>query len=199
MINFKKFILSTLVAIWVVVGLVVVTTWLQQHTLILKPLALQVPAVEGWALHHVLGEGCGCSEAIFKYLKQRGPQSEFQEFVTVLSEKAMPRTLWGDELEKRGFRVQKMPLSQLPEDELNGVPFLMVIAPSNQKVYVGGYGNHLIKTSEDIHDLEIIQQLQGRAGPVTEFPIFGCVMSTKYQKILDPFRLKYAQAQGESP
>ena len=42
----------------------------------------------------------------------------------------------------------------------------------------------------DIRDLALIDEVR-RSGGARELPLFGCAVSRKIQKLLDPFRLKF--------
>ncbi|WP_413558366.1 hypothetical protein [Bdellovibrio sp. HCB209] len=141
-----------------------------------------------WTLTHVLSESCKCSAKVMAYLKSRGPEKSVNEEIVLLG-RAPANT---QDLVAQGFTVRHLNPEEIKEDISKlGVPFLLVTTPKGDTVYAGGYSEKSVQDGSPIRDLEILGSLQGK-GTVQNFPIFGCAISRKLQKLVDPFSLKYS-------
>lgn len=182
-----------LVICWLLASLSIVGLLVGGHYIAFNPTDLSslIPfsGSKKWTVQHVIGEGCGCSETIFNYLKSRGPQKNYNESVAIIGNQQN----WVEPLEKVGFQVQLVSEKEISNTEIQGVPFLSIFNEQRRPLYQGGYGSHFIKKAQDIQDLEIVKSLQGTGKTIANFPIFGCATSSKYKKILDPFNLKYTK------
>lgn len=187
--NYKK-TLYFFTLCWLSICTICVGLLVSNHYIVFKPSDLLPSTNEiknsKWTLHHILGVGCGCSETVYQYLKSRGPESEFNEVITVIGD----NQVWINSLKAVGFTVQSVNENSLNTDEMFGVPYLAIYNQKNQPIYKGGYGEHFIKKQDDILDLKIVKSLQGRGKAPKVFPIFGCASNLKYKKIFDPFNLK---------
>ncbi|UYL09930.1 hypothetical protein B9G69_004990 [Bdellovibrio sp. SKB1291214] len=142
-----------------------------------------------WTLTHVVSESCKCSAKVMAYLKDRGPSSLAHEEIVLLGR--IPAE--SQELVAKGFPLRHLNPENIKEDISKlGVPFLLITTPQGDTVYAGGYSEKSVQDGGPIRDLEILQGLQGK-GTVQNFPIFGCAVSRKLQKIVDPFSLKYSK------
>lgn len=187
----KKITVSILVTLWVLASLMLVSGLLLEHNVVYWPnLDLQGPPKgSSWALTHVLGVDCKCSQIVSQYLLKRGSASHLQERIVMLGQDLSLKS----RLQQRGFEVDVKDEKYLSQNEMaTGVPFLMITNKTGQTVYAGGYGEHKILDGDTIRDLEILAQVQ--AGQSSKkFPIIGCATSLKYQNLLDPFHLKYSK------
>lgn len=188
-----KYTTQALVTCWFLASLSVVGLLVGGHYIAFNPIDMsslaQFSDSKKWTVQHVIGEGCGCSETIFNYLKNRGPQQNYTESVTIIGNSKN----WAESLAQVGFQVQLVSEKEISDTEIHGVPFLSIFNEQRRPLYQGGYGSHFIKKAEDIQDLEIVKSLQGTGKTIANFPIFGCATSSKYKKILDPFNLKYTK------
>ncbi len=180
-------------ACWLLASLSIVGLLVGGHYIAFNPTdfknMIQFSENKNWTLHHVIAEGCGCSETVFLYLRSRGPQYNYNESVTIIGSQKS----WVEPLQLAGFQVQFINEKELSNEDINGVPFLSIYNENKKSLYQGGYGSHFIKKTEDIQDLEIAKSLQGKGRMIANFPIFGCATSSKYKKIFDPFNLKYTK------
>lgn len=160
------------------------------HTLSFFPdLSLAAKSTEAWTMTHVLGEGCKCSQQVYKYLLERGPQKDVAENVVILGSMKEEE----GRLAARGFKVLHRDAREIASEKAVGVPFLLITSPRGEAVYAGGYTSHTIKEKTPLYDLKILASLQG-GKPSEEFPIFGCAVSQRIQSLMDPFSFKYKES-----
>lgn len=188
--NLKKSIFVTCFAIWAVVCLGIVSVMHSSHVVSFLPHVglIQTSNSKGWSMTHVLSVDCKCSETVAKYLIERKAQIGTSETIILLGK--------SPELIKKflasGFMAEERDPNLLKDDEFSvGVPFLIITKPGSDIVYAGGYGDRKIIQGSPIQDLAIFASLQGGRAPAS-FPIFGCAASSRFQKLIDPFKTKYA-------
>jgi hypothetical protein len=154
-----------------------------------KNIIAQKSAGSLWTMTHVLGKGCKCSEQVFNYLIKRGPQSDLEENVILLGDVPEYRAA----LEKRGFKVTEKNPRELATEKAIGVPFLLINSAKGEGVYAGGYASSMIDERTPLLDLQILHSLRdGKSA--SELPIFGCAVSQRMQKLIDPLELKYKES-----
>lgn len=161
------------------------------HLMSYQPVrAWEVGKKDSWSLTHVLSAKCKCSQRVTKYLEERGPQKDVAEEVLVVGE-VSPEI---SHLKIKGFSVRKVSITELSTEDLNrlGVPFLLITTPKGETVYAGGYSERSVQDGGPLRDLEILRSLQGHGTPKA-FPIFGCAISRKLQKLVDPLAMKYSR------
>ena len=142
-----------------------------------------------WTMTHVLGKGCKCSDLVYKYLLKRGPSPDLVENVILLGE--VPEYRSG--LEKRGFRVTERNPREIASEKAVGVPFLLITSAKGEGVYAGGYASSMIEERTLLLDLKILHSLRDGKN-AAELPIFGCAVSQRMQKLIDPLELKYKES-----
>ncbi|MEK2687766.1 hypothetical protein [Bdellovibrio sp. GT3] len=185
----KKYLLYFIIGCWALGTLGLVSQFYGWHLMSFSSnTSLSSKQPGAWTLTHVLSEDCKCSEAVMANLLKRGPHPDTHEEVVLLGKSLKD----SQALVAKGFPVRHMKPEELQEDISKlGVPFLLISTPKGDTVYAGGYSEKSIKDGSPIRDLEILNSLQGK-GTVKNFPIFGCAVSRKLQKIVDPFSMKYS-------
>ena len=152
-------------------------------------------AEQRWSARHVLYQACGCSSRVLEHLLKRGARPDLNESVIfVRNQEAAPeaatlRATVADDVRRMGFRFESVtPLELEARYHIESAPLLSVFDPSGQARYVGGYTDR--SGGGLIHDLDIVDKLRG--GQVaTKLPVFGCAISLRLQKAIDPLGLKY--------
>ncbi|WP_413585119.1 hypothetical protein [Bdellovibrio sp. HCB274] len=185
----KKILLTFILSCWALGTLGLVSQFYGWHLMSFSSnTSLASKQAGAWSITHVLSESCKCSEQVMENLIQRGPASDVHEEVILLGKPPIQlQSLIG-----KGFTVRQMDPNELKEDISKlGVPFLLITTPKGETVYAGGYSEKPVKDGGPIRDLEILASLQGK-GVVKNFPIFGCAVSRKLQKLVDPFSMKYS-------
>lgn len=188
----KRQIGLTVLFLWMIVVTIVMGRIGLLHNLPLFPdknIITQKSAGPRWTMTHVLGKGCKCSEQVFNYLVKRGPQPDLEENVILLGDVPAYR----DALIKRGFRVTKKDPREIASEKAVGVPFLLITSAKGEGVYAGGYASSLIDERTPLLDLKILQSLRDGKN-ASELPIFGCAVSQRMQKLIDPLELKYKES-----
>jgi hypothetical protein len=183
----KKFFLTSILVFWATGSLFMVSQFYGWHMMSFSALPSLAQSQGGqWTLTHVVSESCKCSAKVVEYLLTRGPEKDANEEILVIGH---PPQI--TELHQRGFKTRALDPDDLKEDISKlGVPFLLITTPKGDTVYAGGYSEKSVQDGSPIRDLEILRSLQG-SGNVANFPIFGCAVSRKLQKIVDPFSMKY--------
>ncbi len=145
-----------------------------------------LPKVDGLGITHFLGAGCSCSQHILDYLIKRKRSPKYQETIVLIGN--------FEEREKlvaAGYHIIDKKIDDI-QGELTGVP-LFVVYDHNQIIqYAGAYSKAMITPLTIFQDLKIAGEL-GMKRKVASLPIRGCSVSKKYQALLDPLGLKYAQ------
>jgi hypothetical protein len=183
----KKFFFTSILIFWATGSLLMVSQFYGWHAMSFSALPTLAQKQGGaWTLTHVVSESCKCSAKVVEYLLKRGPEKDVNEEILIIGH---PPQI--TELHQRGFKTRALNPDDLKEDITKlGVPFLLITTPKGDTVYAGGYSEKSVQDGSPIKDLEILNSLQGK-GTVASFPIFGCAVSRKLQKIVDPFSMKY--------
>ena len=134
---------------------------------------------------HVIYADCSCTQRLFAHLVARGPFPGAEEIVLFVGEDPAKRR----EAVRAGFRFTNVSSADLAARfGLEAAPVLMVFNVSGRLDYVGGYFNHpaaLFPLDETIY-----AQLQKGATPAS-LPVFGCAVSPRLQKSVDPLGIVY--------
>lgn len=183
-----QFVYRSLLAVWVLGCVLFVAPLVSSHVLVHKAwVDVSSPTLVGkWSVTHILGQGCECSEAVAASLLERGPQAGVQESVVVIGKELLKAPA----LRARGFQVRTAEASELDTGEAHAVPTLIIRNQRGDALYVGGYSDQKLSAGVPVNDLQILRSLQGKGPPPKSFPIYGCVMSQKYQSLLDPLGIK---------
>lgn len=144
-----------------------------------------VPA-GAYGMVHFLGEGCGCSKIIAEYLAKRGKLSGVPEEIWLVGEmKEVAQTLRDKGLIVRSFKVEK---DQAPP--INAVPAFGVYDHQKKFHYMGAYTDGPVRPHSVFKDLETLKSIKHHR-TVASLDVMGCAVSKQYQKLLDPFGIKY--------
>lgn len=141
-----------------------------------------------WLAVHVLYTDCPCSVRIIEHLlDSERPAAAIDKVILVGDPYDFERRLRG-----AGFWVEAVsPEALRRRFAIEAAPLLAVLAPQTQGghvEYLGGYTSR--KQGPDIQDVEIIERLASHDG-VTEHPVYGCGVSRRLQRLLDPLGVKY--------
>jgi hypothetical protein len=134
---------------------------------------------------HVIYAGCSCTERLFRHLVERGPHRGIEEMVLFIGEDADKRRA----AEQAGFRFATDSAEHLARGYgIEAAPLLVAFDAGGRMRYLGGYYNHpstVFPLDEKIHE-----ELARGEGP-KPLPIFGCAMSARLQKSVDPLGIVY--------
>jgi hypothetical protein len=127
---------------------------------------------------------CRCSQSILEHLIARGARRDVAESSLLVS----PTPELTQRLSAAGYRVDVVAAGELQTRfAIESAPLLIVADAAHAIRYMGGYTLH--KQAPDIRDVDIIDDvLAGRDAP--ELPLFGCAVSQRLKKLLDPFGLR---------
>lgn len=147
-----------------------------------------------WSAVHVLYEGCGCSSRVLSHLTRRTARPDLDETV-IYARAAGAGPPSADEaataaaVRSAGFRFEALTPAELETRyQVESAPLLLVADPGGVVRYAGGYTDR--SGGKPIFDLTIIDGLKsGHA--VQALPVFGCAVSSRVQRAIDPLGLKY--------
>jgi hypothetical protein len=134
---------------------------------------------------HVIYANCSCTQRLFAHLMERARFADANELVLFV----------GRDPDKQAAaeRAGMIFVSTSPEElagrhGIEAAPLLVAFDQAGRMRYLGGYYDHpstIFPRDEKIH-----AQLAGgaRAEPL---PVFGCAVSARLQKSLDPLGIKY--------
>lgn len=139
---------------------------------------------------HVLYAECRCSQSILKHLVSRRARRDVSERVLLVA----PDDALTAQLRAADYRVDVLKPTELKlRYEIESAPLLIVADPQHVLRYLGGYTTR--KQAPDIHDTAIIDSvISGR--DASELPLFGCAVSRRLQRLLDPLGLQYRANDG---
>lgn len=141
-----------------------------------------------WTLVHLMSAKCGCSKRTTKYLASRKPLDGHKEVVFVF-DGSLPAE---PELVQSGYDVVHMSGDEAFEKyNISSVPQLVVFSPKGELKYSGGYNDARIDSYEDLNVLKLLKEEK----IVAAYPVFGCANGQKISKLIDPWGLKYGDAQ----
>jgi hypothetical protein len=131
---------------------------------------------------HVLYAECRCSRLVAEHLASKPrPPGVTEHVVLVGRDDGLVRAL-----ASRGFSTEVISVEQLAAWGIEAAPILVVLAPSGEVRYAGGYTAH--KQALFPRDREIVASL--RAGTdVAPLPIFGCAVSAELERTINPLGL----------
>ncbi len=146
--------------------------------------ALRSPLdVDRWMVVHVLYGECRCSQRIAEHLLSSPRPVDVVEYVLLVGADAALEA----RLTVRGFRTTVVASSELAERyHVVAAPLLVVIAPSGGIRYAGGYTTR--KQGPDPQDLSLVATARDERW-TDALPVFGCAVSEKLQRELNPLGL----------
>lgn len=136
-------------------------------------------------VQHILLQSCPCSHRIAKHLASRWPIPSVAEQIVLVESSADATSMVFPD----AYSVKRMSAEQLLVDySIESAPLLLVTDSTGKVLYSGGYTAR--KQGYEIRDCEIIASLL-RGESVEALPIYGCAVSTRLRKAVDPLGLKY--------
>jgi hypothetical protein len=178
--------------VWIVVVAGIMTFQMATHAVSLplpaevSALGAEIARVSGagtgrWVYAHVIPDRCSCTASLLKHLLARGPLEGASEAVFVLGDQVP----FEKELEARGYKVRRY-----GQDEFVGkfgveaAPLLAAMDGAGKLRYVGGYFR--TSATQDPQDGEILRKL-GQGESVVPLPLYGCAVSQRLRRYIDPF------------
>jgi hypothetical protein len=159
-----------------------------------RNLAFSTNAVpKTWRAVHVLAAGCRCSRGVAEYLASRGPVSGLQESVLLIG---------SDPVISRLIALRSLAETTITPGEaderyhLEGAPWLVIIAPDDSIRYAGGYSTDRNPRGGYL-DVSIWNAVSAGKS-YRPLPAFGCAVSERVQRAIDPLGLKYPLYKGHS-
>jgi hypothetical protein len=139
----------------------------------------------GWLMVHVIYQNCSCTNSLTSSLLERGRQPGVDESIIFVGD---------DEAFKRKFEARGFSFSFESRDEIadqygiEAAPMLLIFSPQDHLEYGGGYFERpSVYRSIDQKYLARLKKGEN----VEALPLYGCAVSTRLQKITDPFGIKY--------
>jgi hypothetical protein len=134
---------------------------------------------------HVIYAGCSCTERLFAHLTERARFPGADEIVLFIGEDPAKRRA----AELAGLRfITASPAELAARYGIEAAPVLIAFDAGGRLRYLGGYYNHpstLFPLDEKIH-AELAQ------GAIPKpLPVFGCAVSQRLQKSVDPMGIVY--------
>ena len=133
-------------------------------------------------LVHVIYSECSCSKSLLAHLLARRTFPDSEELILFVGRDAKTEQA----AQRSGFEFSSVSDSELVSRfGLEAAPVLLVFDAGSKLRYAGGYYDHpatITPLDEKIHE-----QLAVGAN-VQPLPVFGCAISGRLQKSLDPFR-----------
>lgn len=141
---------------------------------------------DGWQALHIVADGCNCSSDVVSHLVARGLDRR-------LSAEGVVLVGHSPELEQKlktiGFRYAELaPGAVTGTTGIEAAPTLVVISPTGEILYTGGYYAKRERT-EALDGKIVGLVMAGQA--VKPLPLFGCAFSKRLQAATDPLGLKY--------
>lgn len=191
----KGLIGKSLLALWVIVTLIGLASLSVSHmaampkpdseaTLARAMLMLRTDPTRRF-LVHVIYAHCSCTDRLFDHLMTRGPFRGAEEVVLFVGEDRGKRGA----AERAGFGFVTVSAEDLAARyTLEAAPVLAAFDSAGRLGYIGGYFNHpstLFPLDETIY-----AQLANGETPAL-LPVFGCAVSPRLQKSVDPLGIVY--------
>jgi hypothetical protein len=143
-------------------------------------------------LVHVLYAECACSRRIFAHLTRRRALPDAAETVLLVDGDDAVRSALGS----AGYRVVDVTPDELETRYgVSAAPLLVVALEDDTPQYVGGYTER--KQGLEVEDTRIVARLERGDSPAF-LPLFGCAVSERLQRLLDPMGLKYGALRAEA-
>jgi hypothetical protein len=138
-------------------------------------------------LVHVIYADCSCARALFSHLVARGPFPGAEELILFVGADAGKQAA----AERSGFEFTTISAQDLATRfGLEAAPVLIMFNRAGKLRYAGGYYAH----PATIHPMdERLHAQLAAAGKIEPLPVFGCAVSARLQKALDPLNLDQAK------
>lgn len=145
---------------------------------------VRLPAEDRWLVSHFLYADCPCSRKVLDHVVHREPLANVNERIVLIGH-PQPTEL---EAAQAKFSVELIsPEALLAQYGVESVPLLVVADRDGTIKYSGGYTRR--KQGLDYQDQSIVRQLVA-GGQVDPLPLYGCAVSQRLKRIVDPMGLK---------
>jgi hypothetical protein len=189
----RNWISGSLLAGWAIVMLVVIASLSLRHMVslpvpddeaLLSSAVLKLRRGSGNNfLVHVIYSECSCARALFTHLILRRPFPGEEELILFVGSDSSKEVA----AKRSGFEYTSVSATELVSRYgLEAAPLLLIFDSGGRLRYVGGYYSHsgtITPLDERIH-----AQLSAGA-EIDPLPVFGCAVSPRLQKALDPLGL----------
>jgi hypothetical protein len=147
--------------------------------------ATRAPDERGrWLAVHVMCTDCGCSQLLMTHLVTRRALPDVRERIVLVGHDEA----FAKRARNAGFGFEEVTAEELAlRYRAESAPMLLVASPAGKLLYAGGYADR--KRGPDAKDVDVIRGLLG-GERVEKLPLFGCAVSKKLQKDLDPLGLR---------
>jgi hypothetical protein len=189
----KEWIGRLLVAGWIVIMIVLVASLALKHNAALAQpsderlltnamLKLRKHPERNFVVHVIYSE-CSCSRALLEHLINRHPFKNSEELILFVGVNSARR----ESARQAGFEFGTISAADLVSRfGLEAAPILTIFDSAGRLRYAGGYYDHPAEINPV--DEKIYKQFE--IGTVIEsLPIFGCAVSPRLKKTLDPLNL----------
>ena len=192
----KKYVLNAFLSAWfftLLCGSMIMGVWHYSDFSQKKSLSDYLfQKTDKWKIVHFLGGECQCSQYLVEYLVKRGPAKDFHEQIVVFDDVKK----FEQPLVNAGYNVKVLEYEKVSsENKPDGIPLLVIASPSGNVEYEGGYAKTMLNPFTKIRDIEIAEKYKygnkDNLREIASLPAYGCYMSKKYRKWLDPAGLKY--------
>lgn len=144
----------------------------------------RLPAEDRWLVSHFLYADCPCSRKVLDYVVHREPLANVNERIVLIGH-PQPTEL---EAAQAKFSVELIsPEALLAQYGVESAPLLVVTDRDGTIKYAGGYTHR--KQGLDYQDQSIVRQLVA-GSQVDSLPLYGCAVSQRLKRIIDPMSLK---------
>jgi hypothetical protein len=139
----------------------------------------------GWLMVHVIYQNCSCTNSLTESLLERGPRPGIDESIIFVGDDPA----FEKKFEARGFSFEFETKASIAERYgIEAAPMLLIFSPQDRLEYGGGYFER--PSVYRSMDQKYLARLQ-KGEKVEALPLYGCAVSTRLQKITDPFGIKY--------
>jgi hypothetical protein len=138
-------------------------------------------------LVHVIDAECSCAKALFTHLVARGPFPGDEELILFVGSDRDKQ----EAARQSGYKFTAISAQELVSGfGLEAAPILVIFDSAGTLRYAGGYYAHPATITP--LDEKIYKQLVAGV-KVEPLPVFGCAVSPRIKKSLDPWRFVYSK------
>jgi len=139
----------------------------------------------GWLIVHVIYQNCSCTNSLTSSLLESGSQPGVDESIIFVGD--------DEEFERRfkarGFYFKFETRASIADQfGIEAAPMLLIFSPDDRLKYGGGYFER--PSVYRSMDQKYLTKLK-KGEDVEALPLYGCPVSTRLQKIMDPFGIEY--------
>ena len=135
---------------------------------------------------HVIYAGCSCTARLFAHLVERKPFPGAAELILFVGDDNTKR----EAAERAGYSFRSVTSDELASEfGLEVAPVMLAFDTTGALRYVGGYFDK--PAARSALDGQIRQRILDGASP-DPLPVFGCAVSTRLQRKVDPLGVVYS-------